>query len=498
MPKSSYDVVIVGMDLPALIFGAIAAKRGYRVLVIGHGAKENIYEVEGHHFVRRPEILYGFSDSNPIKEVFRELALNPEMRNLPKPLSPSCHIVLPEARVEVTHLKGVLEEEIAREFGHKVNIWREFISGLPEGEKGLEKCLKDFPILPPHGIREFFIYRRYRKFVAQLLAPELKDALYPLDGDSRIRHVLAAPVKAMSMISEPWRFPLPFTRLANQVLRGFSLVEWGSDAIKSLLVKRIQSNSGDVRPKDWVDSIIVKRGKIREIELRTHEESIGVEVLVAGTDLCSILDLIPPNSAKKRYRAKVEKRIPSEYLVTVNIAARSSLIPEGMARYAFVINRPEKPLVGDNYIIIQVDPAMPPEEQKNPEWSVLAVSGFMPSELFDGTVSSVEGFAEKVVNQLKQFMPFLDLHAQYLSVSSIMSDPRSGRKIVDPAGLVKIYKDVMPRSLDLALWPVRTAYKNLLYLGDSISGTLGFEGAFFFAFQAVSILKKLVEKKNVL
>ncbi|HOI09157.1 MAG TPA: hypothetical protein PK313_01655, partial [Myxococcota bacterium] len=154
MLKGTYDVVIAGTDLPALVFGALAAKKGYRVLVLGHGGKENAYEVDGYRFVRRPNLLCGFSDSNPIREVFRELALAPEMRNLPRPMTPSCHVVLPDARVELTHIRDILDREIEREYAGRLPAFRDFTDRLVEVEKALEPLLRDTPTLPPGTIKE--------------------------------------------------------------------------------------------------------------------------------------------------------------------------------------------------------------------------------------------------------------------------------------------------------------------------------------------------------
>ena len=84
------------------------------------------------------------------------------------------------------------------------------------------------------------------------------------------------------------------------------------------------------------------------------------------------------------------------------------------------------------------------------------------------------------------------------ALSSVETSPKTGLPVVDPAGLMTRYADPLPRSLDLMTWPVRTAYRNLLYLGDGVAGPLGFEGAFVSAFMAFNVLKSKVPLKTVM
>lgn len=498
MLRSSYDVVIVGTDLPALVFGALAAKKGYRILVLGHGGRDNVYEVDGFRFVRRPNLLWGFADSNPIREVFRELALAPEMRNLPRPLQPTCNLVLPRSRVEVTHLKGVLEEEIEREFPESLDLFRDFARRLPEVEAALEGLLKECPVLPPGSIKEFFAYRRFRKAVEPLLGDDGTDALAPFANAPGLRAFFAAPLALMSGLAEPWRHPLPFLRVASHLMRGLYYVEWGLDALKSLFLERIRNNSGDVRIQDHADALVVKYGRVREVEIRARDEAIGTQLLVAGTHLPPVLDLVPDAQAKRRYRARVDRVEPSHWLVTMNVGMAREAIPEGMAQTAFVVRDPDRPFEGDNLIVVQADPAMEPADVLDRDKTVLSASALMPAARFDGHVASLEAFGQEILATLRTLVPFLDRHMTTLSMSSVTTNVKTGEPAVDVAGMIPVYPQDLPRGLDLVTWPVRTGYKNLLFLGDASSGALGFEGAFVSAYMAFAVLKKKIPLKTVM
>jgi phytoene dehydrogenase-like protein len=494
--KSSYDAVIVGNDLPALIFGALAAKHGYRILLLGHGGKNNVYEEDGFRFVRRPNLMYGFSESHPIREVFRELALAPEMRNLPRPLEPTCHVIMPGRRIEITHMKGILEEEISREFPQMLDAFRAFTSDQADAEKVFEPILREFPVIPPSGIKEYFAWRKIRGKLAPAFPGN--DALAAFGENAAMRAFLNAPVMALSNHPEPWRYPLSFGRVASHLLRGLYNVEWGLDSLKSLFLNRIEGNSGTVRTADFADMFQVKRGRITEVDIRARNEAIGASVLVAGTELAGILDMLPEKAVKKRYRQKVEDSGPSHYLITMNVGLARRGLPSGMARTAFLVSNPDAPLEDDNMLMLQVDPAMEPADSLDPERAVMSISGMLPVGRMDEGASSVEAFSNRMMSKVVEFMPFFDRHLVTRSIASIRISEKTGKAILDPAGMVPVHKNTVPKTMGLVTQPVRTPYANLLYLGEGACGTMGFEGAFTSAYMAFGILKKLLPRKDVI
>jgi len=494
MPKSTYDVVIIGLDLPALIFGALAAKKGYRVLVIGHGSKDNVYEVEGFRFVRRPNCFFGFADSTPIREAFRDLALVSEMRNVPRQITPVSSFVFPQARLEVSHARGDFESEIAREFPEALEGFSQLFDHLAEVEKPIESLIAQAPILPLRRFMDFFLHRRLKKEVAPV-APAIEALTKGLLENPFTMAFLCAPLQFMSNIQSPHRFPVPFTRLLGHYLRGFYLVEWGYDALRELFLNRIKGNSGDVRPMDFADVITVRRGRIHEIDLRARDETIGASVLVAGTSLTEVLDLIPPEQAKAKYKAKVEAYLPSHYIVTLNIGARREVIPEGMARICFVCKDPRQPLEGANLLMVQIDPAMPPPDEIDQETVSISVSALFPVSKGALEAQKLEAFHKEMLETLRILMPFIDEHRLVLSPSAIGIDQKTGQKVVDKAGLVPIFAEPLPRSLDLVSWQIKTAYKNMLFLGEEVSGALGFEGQFLVADIALAHLWKMLPLK---
>ena len=72
-----YDVVVIGMELGPLAAGALLAKRGFRVLIVGQDAPKDHYECLGYTFNRRPFMLNAF-DSPATRRVLGELGIGLE------------------------------------------------------------------------------------------------------------------------------------------------------------------------------------------------------------------------------------------------------------------------------------------------------------------------------------------------------------------------------------------------------------------------------------
>jgi len=492
--KSSYDVVIVGTDLPALIFGALAAKNGYRVLLLGHGGRNNVYEEDGFRFVRRPNLMYGFTESQSISEIFRELALLPEMRNRRRQIDPICSVVMPEKRLQISHVRDALTHELVREFPGQAGQIENLLHNFFENDSQIDPILRGLCPVPPNGISGYFKWRGIRKNLLSLAPGD--DALEPV-GATDARTFLSAPTAFLTGCAEPWAFPLAFSRTTNHLLRGLYHVEWGLDSLKALFLNRIEGNSGTVRAADFVDVVQARRSRIHEIDVQGRNESIGASLLVAGTDLENIIERLPEKMAGRRWRQRLQETAATHAMVTLNIGMARKGLPEGMARNVFLVQTPEASLDGDNLLMLQVDPAMEPADSTDPDRAVLSVSGMMPATDPE-SVENVERFCSQMMSRVKAFMPFLDRHVFVTSIPSITLNPRTGKDMIDRMSLPMIYGKPIPGTLGLVSRPIRTPVANLLNLGDSAAGLMGFEGAFTAAQVAFGMLKKQLPKKDVI
>ena len=493
MSDSFYDVIVVGTELPGLIYAAMLAKKGYRVLVVGHGNRSNRFQHEGFSFVRRPWLFHGFETSPPIKKVFAELSLSLEMHNRPKPFDPFYQVVLPGRRVDVVGKESLLERELGREFPGEVPRIQAFYRTMREHNDNLSRLLESPAIYPPDG---FFESRAFRKATDPVLATVPPDPLSTFPAGHPFRPFVLAPLFFGSGCQVAPYSPIQLIRSVAHLGRGLYHIEGGIDALKSIFIDRVKNNCGDFRDKVLIDRFNMKRGKVREIVIRDRREVIGCEVVVCNMDVKRFFNLIPEEDQKERFHLKVLELQPSHYLYTVNFALKSEAIPEGMGRHVFLVGSEHRPLEDENLLLCCVDPA---DRAGQPDGtSVLSVSARIKAKNVRPTVEGVEAIDARLIREVEKLVPFFHEHLLMKASAWVGLDKRTRKLDVDTSQFVPIFGTPLPDTLESSPVACRTAYKNILITGDHLHAGLGFEGAFLATLNAVQLTTEMVSRKPLL
>jgi phytoene dehydrogenase-like protein len=115
VPSNSYDLVVLGDDLAALVCATLCARRGLRTLVLGDDRPAR-YTLGPHKLPIDPVMwptLPGSAADRVLKELHAELALRRKLRE-PKI---AAQIVTPELRIDLgaDRLLGELEREVGKD-----------------------------------------------------------------------------------------------------------------------------------------------------------------------------------------------------------------------------------------------------------------------------------------------------------------------------------------------------------------------------------------------
>src|SRR3954471_1001942 len=100
MDTNFYDVVVCGSELTGLLAAALLARRGFRVLLLGHDADRPSFEAGGFTLSRAPALLPPL-ESQPVARVLTELNCVQIIRRRAPPLSPGFQVVMPRHRFDV-------------------------------------------------------------------------------------------------------------------------------------------------------------------------------------------------------------------------------------------------------------------------------------------------------------------------------------------------------------------------------------------------------------
>src|SRR6185503_2349469 len=113
MDTNYYDVVVCGGETTGLMAGALLARRGFRVLLIGYETDYPGYDVGGTSGSRAPGLLPPLDDA-PAARVFKELDCTALVRRRAPVAKPGFRVVLPGQQLDFTADSAAQDKELAR------------------------------------------------------------------------------------------------------------------------------------------------------------------------------------------------------------------------------------------------------------------------------------------------------------------------------------------------------------------------------------------------
>ena len=116
MPDAFFDIVVVGTNISGLAYGALCAKHGYTVLVVGQDARPSTYTTGSALMFRSNPFFHGFSSSSVLHGFFRDIGMLAEMRNRPEKIDPILQVITPGARFDLSARPEATVEEFRRVF----------------------------------------------------------------------------------------------------------------------------------------------------------------------------------------------------------------------------------------------------------------------------------------------------------------------------------------------------------------------------------------------
>ena len=471
---SHYQIVIIGTDLAGLVFGALCAKRGYRVLVIGQGSQGMLYEHQGYTMCRRLEMPHGLT-SPPIKRVFDELSLGLELRNLPKPLDPAFQVVLPKARINVSTNPKLFERELKREFPGVEDEISYFFKRVAEIDADVEEVLTLRPNLPPTGVVETFQFRRLVKrfpFLDDEWA--IEDPLIRFVHGHPFRAFMNAPFRFTSGMLPARPYPATFVRAVTELCKGTASFDHGPNALRQMFLGQI-SAAGDFKPKDMVAQIDIARGKAASVTLRDRRQVIGCDLLVCNMDPKRFFQLIPQEQQNEEFHHQIHTLQPVYYTLVGNFVVRARAIPEAMAKHVFAVGDPSEPLEEDNCIHMarDIDTASGTDDR---EVRLITAAMRVPIHATSGGARSATALLDKLQRRVEEIIPFLSEHL--LARHTPWLKAEDGDEDIDPTELQPCYGEAIPHTLGTSPVATTTGYRNILVGGDASFCGLGHDGPY--------------------
>jgi phytoene dehydrogenase-like protein len=487
LTSNYYHVVVLGMELGPLAAGALLARRGYRVLVVGQRNPFDRYDCYGFRFTRRPFLLTA-AESPVVRRIVDELSLGQLFQQVVEARSPCFQVVLPQARIDVHENVNRTEAEVRRELPAGAARARSVLTHVGRLNGELDKLFANDLVIPSES---FFERREFARAEVQNPFRVVHDAdlLGQIGGGEELREFLESMVRSetagASVVS-----PLVQCRLMGSWLFGCRRVEGGRDGLRKLLGDRIVGQGGDLNPRQAVTEVVVHRGRVAGVRMAGGEEITGCQAVLTDLSPRELAPLVAPTDWSKRFRALVEDAPEPVTGYGINLGLDPEAVPAGLAGTAFVASGPG---LDDQLLRVEQIP------QDQPSQAALHVSCIVsPGEEDAIRTGAVR---DAILDRMRWLVPFLDNHLR------VVHSPYDGFGPLDLTGGAEGEAPPIPHPEEIPVWlhrrppadgalgvenlPHRTGIKGLILSGSQVVSGLGTEGELLAGWGAARVAGKV-------
>lgn len=469
-----YDLIVLGSDIAGLVAAALVARRGKRVLVIPQGPADGTYKIAGRTLPLRiaPVVHMGTA---PTARVWTELGLAQQVRRLYAPLEHRVHVVLPDARVDLTPSSANVGEEAARVWPQDEAVpaaWDMAQRWSAATDEVLDPLLASDNALVGGG----FWSRRFLARVEGQLPAGTVDEMHPLPEDHDLRRVASAAVPWLQHLHPTQLGKAASLRLAGLWHRGPDDMPGGEAALRTLLLQRIELHSGEVKRDLRVAELLLKRSRVVGVSLLGKRDNYGCDHLIVATDPLRLLEgpLLPELLPRALQETLQAVRVAAQrFVMHVEIGVRglspaleplAVCLPEGSA---------DDPS-GNTYV--RVLPGTAEDTRR------VSICHVVPPQ------ASTAGLRERLLGALdaRGVLPFCHEHVRW------MHSPHDGRPLTDGHGhdisdraapgtthpMTPLYAVGKPPSLGVGVLSTESGLKSMHFACRLTLPGLGLEGEF--------------------
>ncbi len=489
MPSNSYDLVVLGDDLAALVCGTLCARRGLRTIVLGNDRPAR-YTLGPHKLPIEPAqwpTMPGSAADRVLKELHGEMGLR---RKLREPKIPA-QLIGPDFRIDLgpERLGSELERELGKEAGAQ---W------LARWEKSADIARLADPLLASEhafpGVG--FFEKRELNRLAERAATE--SAAWWTEASTAATPLPWRQLAAIAM-RHPNVPPIAIARAVDAWRAGPAALRGEGDALRELFIEKLQTAGGELRA-GRATAIDVSWGKISSVTLASGDE-LGAGQVVTSLPPSAVAELLGKKAPKRLFELSESMRLVG-YRYTLNVVIDEAGVPEHMAPIAAVVASPEKEPVGDAAFSIHLG------ETDDTGRVIASVAAVLPA---DGPVDE-ERIAPKCMalraglwKRLGEVMPFFEKHL-VLAHSPFEANPPQvpgGRGSYDvprnlPLPMMPVWAgaEKLAGTAETGLLPYITGMKNLTLTGEQILPSLGVEGALAAGWSAAKVASAIAGKKK--
>jgi phytoene dehydrogenase-like protein len=433
--ETAYDILIIGSEISGLISAALLAKEGVRVAIVGDAVKPASYEKNGYMFNERPFPITGLH-GGPLGEVLDEIGLS---KGVFRDAAISYQVVLPDERIDIYEGTGLFHEELRRCFPRYIDKISAFYSQTSDLSGKIDQIME----LNPFSFRLFLpsgIIRGKKSII---------DVIERIGPDQRFQAFIKAQLSSFSFMPGGVSL-IAASSILESSRKGIYCMEGGSDALRTLLMKKIKTLGGDVIQAGVKD---ISRNGNRWL-LRTDDEAFSGRAVIGNIDAITFSNLFLDGG--KKYLRKTERIEKTCYPLTINIGVKEDGIPAGMAENIVMLRDYKKDYQSDNLLFMQISPPV------NGGRSMSITCKVSKDE--SSRKERLQEITEKMLEGVEELCPFINIHTEVLDIRS----PESGWD--------GIYTTSLSQMMGVGVLRPEIVRGEILFAGPEVFPTLGFDG----------------------
>lgn len=486
MPSNSYDLVVLGDDLAALVCATLCARRGLRTLVLGDDRPAR-YTLGPHKLPVEPAswpTVTGSAGERVLKELHAELALRRKLRE-PKI---AAQLVAPDLRIDLGGDR--LAPELDREVGARAADWLARWERAGEIARLFDPALTGEHAFPGVGFFEKRELAKLTEHAAEAAAAWWADA-------ERDPHAALWRQLAAIAMRHPAPAPIALARAVDAWRTGPAALRGDGDAIRELLSEKLTTAGGEVRA-GRVTELGVSWGKLTSLTLQNGDE-IGAGQVVASRPPGELAELLG-KKAPKRLAELADSTALIGYRYTLNIVLDEAGLPEHMAPTVAVIAATDREPVGDAAFSIHLGETDDAGRVVATVAAILASDGPLdPDRVPERCAALRAGLWQR----LGDVMPFFERHLvlAHSPFEATVPHVPGGRGSYDvprhlPLAMAPIWRGQLAQTAETGALPYTTGLKNLTLTGDQVLPCLGVEGALVSGWSAAKVACAIAGKKK--
>jgi phytoene dehydrogenase-like protein len=500
VPSSYYDVIVLGADLAPLFCSALLARRGYRVLVLGHEYLSPSYIVGGHRFAAYPFSFVG-AQSPVGRRLYSELGLTQRFRRIAPSAQRRFQIALPGHRFDISSDQAAMDRELGREFPNLKRPIEEFHQNIAHLYEQFDQIAARPMIWPPEG---FWERRGFTRAIASMSFDRLgrgRDLLSECSEDHPFRLAARLPSYFASDVDPEQLSAFCVYRLYAHWLQGALAPEGGVEALRDLLFEKIKSHSGIVRLDERVREVLTRRGAVCGVKLDASSDEIGCHTVIAGIDLSGLLHLLPDRAPFEELFERMGEPQLRYYRYTLNLVVDAKGIPAGMARDLFYLRRMRMPTEAEDLLSLQLEPV-------DAERYHLCVEALIPRRKLEDVSGYLGQTREAILASLSELAPFIREHLiaidsphdgrppEIKQATAPFEPSAQYRYRRGPDTMSGIYYYPVLSGLGACALPIRTPVRRLFLCNRQVVPGLGLEGSLMTAWSAAQTAMRADRSKK--